>query len=88
MNRQSTYCTRKPPSVGPSAGATSDGTPKILNASPRSCGGKAVKSIAVPSGRSAPPPSPCRMRKKISAFSEGASPQSADAVVNAINEPT
>ena len=37
MNRQSTYSTRKPPSVGPSAGATSDGMPKTLSASPRSC---------------------------------------------------
>ena len=48
----------------------------------RSSGGNARKSMAIPTGASMPPPTPCRTRNATSSPRLVASPHSADAIVN------
>src|SRR5712692_7712798 len=86
MACQPTYVTRYPPSVGPRAGASSAGTPKIPIAVPRSWGGNSRKSSVIESGNSAAPPSPCKMRKVIRIGRLHASPQSAEPRVKRVSE--
>ena len=69
--------------TGPSAGASTAGTKSTALALARSAGGKARKSMAVPTGVSMPPPTPCRMRNVMSCPTLCDRPQSADAAVKA-----
>ena len=52
--------------TGPSAGARTVGMMRIVEALARRSGGKARNSIAVPTGVSIPPPTPCRTRNTTS----------------------
>jgi len=53
-----------------------------VDAFARSIGGNARNNIAVPTGTSIPPPTPCRMRNAVSSVIEFAVPHSIDAPVN------
>ena len=74
--------TSHPPITGPSAGASTVGTMSTVDALARSIGGNARNSIAVPTGTSIPPPTPCRMRNATSSFRLVAAPHSIDEPVN------
>jgi len=58
------------------------GITSTVDAFARSSGGKARKSMAVPTGVIMPPPTPCRTRNRVSSFRLWAWPQSAEAMVN------
>jgi hypothetical protein len=68
----------QPPIVGPTVGATITATPYSAKAWPRFCGGKVSAKIACSLVGMPPPPSPCRMRKKISALRLGARPHKSE----------
>lgn len=68
--------------TGPSAGAVTVGTMITRPAAARSEGGKARKSMAVPTGVSIPPPMPWSRRKAMSWSSEAARPHRTEAAVN------
>jgi hypothetical protein len=74
--------TNQPPNTGPSAGASTVGRMSTVDAFARSIGGNARNSIAVPTGTSIPPPTPCKTRKPTNSPKLFAWPQSADAPVN------
>ena len=80
-----TFVTRNPPRTGPTAGATTVGMVSTVAAAPRSFGGKARNSIAVPTGVSMPPPTPCRMRNATRDSTFHARPHRADANVNIVS---
>ena len=65
------WVTIRPPSTGPSAGANMVGIIMSVDARARSAGGKARNSIAMPTGVSIPPPTPCSTRKRSVARSTG-----------------
>ena len=79
IQRQPTYSTSKPPSTGPMAGASTVTRRRMRRGPGRSIGGKARKSMAVPTGVSMPPPTPCRTRKAISDPMLQARPHSTEA---------
>ena len=56
--RHEKLVTRKPPSTGPTAGATVVPRVRMLAARTRSAGGKTRKSMAIPTGAIMPPPAP------------------------------
>ena len=64
------------------AGASTVGTMSTVEALARSMGGKARNSMAVPTGTSIPPPTPCSTRKVTSSPRVWACPHSAEAPVN------
>ncbi len=64
--------TSQPPSVGPIAGATIAAMPHTAIARPCWRRGNISNTIVMPTGMSAPPPSPCRTRHRISTPSVGA----------------
>src|SRR5580704_5501336 len=70
-----------PPSVGPSAGATTTAMPYTANAIPRLAGGNVSASMDCSLGCSPPPPAPCRTRKKINMPRFGASPHKKELTV-------
>ena len=74
----------QPPSVGPMAGPSVAPTPKSADAIAKSCGGNASSKIVKATGRIAPPPMPCRMRKKISEGRFQEMPHKNDAMTNTI----
>ena len=57
-HRHDSWVTSRPPSTGPTAGATAVGTVRMLAARTRSAGGKVRNSMAMPTGVSIPPPTP------------------------------
>ncbi|MGD0605636.1 MAG: hypothetical protein ABSA53_18810 [Streptosporangiaceae bacterium] len=74
--------TSRPPSTGPSAGASVVGTVKMAEALTRSSGGNTRNSMAIPTGASMPPPAPCRIRNATSSPRLDASPHAIEATVN------
>ena len=72
----------QPPSVGPMMGATTTACANVAMAMPRFCGGKLSSMIACAMGTIAPPPTPCKMRARISIGRFHAMPHSTDASVN------
>ena len=71
----------QPPSVGPITGATTTPMPYTAMAMPCFSRGKLSTRIACEIGCSAPPPTPCSTRKKISEPSVGARPHKAELTV-------
>ena len=67
--------------IGPRAGARTVGMIRMVEARARSMGGNARNSIAVPTGTSIPPPTPCSTRNPTSSPRVWAWPHSADAIV-------
>ena len=67
-------------------GATTTPMPKIAMAMPCFSRGKLSTRMACETGCSAPPPSPCRTRKKISTPSEGAMPHKKELNVNSATQ--
>ena len=80
-HRHDRSVTSRPPSTGPSAGATAVGTVRMLEARTRSSGGNVRNSMAMPTGIIMPPPTPCRTRKKTNSERLSAVPHSTDAPV-------
>ena len=80
-HRHERVVTNRPPSTGPRAGATAVGTVRMLEARTRSAGGKTRNSMAMPTGVSMPPPTPCSTRKPTSSARLSASPHSTEAPV-------
>jgi len=74
--------TSQPPTIGPTAGASTVGTISTVDAFARSSGGNARNSIAVPTGVSMPPPTPCNTRNATSSPRLCDCPHNADANVN------
>ena len=83
--RQPTDDTTRPPSTGPIAGAAITAIPKYPSARPRSAGSNNSKIIAIATGISSPPPTPCSTRAPTSIGRVGAIEQSIDASVNSTN---
>ena len=81
--RQSKTWISQPPTVGPRAGASIVGTPRIDISRPRSSGAAIRMMIVMPTGMTMPPASPWRTRKAISDWRFQASPQSPEARVKA-----
>ncbi len=76
----------QPPKIGPSIGATTMPSAQIPIARPRFSGGKDSSITACETGCMAPPDSPCRTRKRTSAKSEVAKPQSTDVMVKPLTD--
>src|SRR5450759_302207 len=70
------WSTKKPPRMGPTAGATNKAIQKQPRATPCSEAGKVRRSKAEPSGRAIPPPKPCKARAAIKNPRLGAIPVS------------
>lgn len=85
IQRQSKLVVMKPPSTGPKAGAIRVGTITTVEALARSAGGNARNNIAMPTGVSMPPPTPCSTRKAISWSIVCATPHNPDPTVKAAN---
>ena len=63
---QATYCTMRPPAVGPMAVAKPETPPQTPIAAPRLAAGKTAAMIDSVAGIMAAPPAPCSRRKAIS----------------------
>ena len=79
MYSQLKFWISQPATVGPSAGASSMGTPMVPIIRPRSWGGVMCISIDIPTGITMPPARPWRTRNAISVCTLRANPQSKDA---------
>ena len=75
IHRQLAFCTSRPPSTGPMAGASAIGMLMIRLSRTRSFGGKLRYSMAIPTGVISPPPMPCTIRKITNCSTVWASPQ-------------
>ena len=74
IHRHPTESVSSPPSVGPSAGATTTAIPYTANAMPRCFGANVSARMDCSLGASPPPPAPCSTRKKTSHPSDVAVP--------------
>ncbi len=83
IHLQSNFSVMKPPITGPSAGAIRVGTITTVDALALSAGGKERKSIAIPTGASMPPPTPCTTRKAMSWPMVWAMPHNSEPMVKA-----
>jgi hypothetical protein len=83
IQRQLRCVTMRPPSTGPSTGASSIGTPITLMTRPTRSGPAVWASVIIPIGMIIPPARPWRTRKAISDSALHAAPQSALVATNA-----
>ena len=79
MDSQLKFWISHPATVGPSAGASSIGTPTVPIIRPRSWGGVMCISIDMPTGITMPPARPWMTRNAISVCTLRAKPQSSEA---------
>ena len=83
ISRQDPESSSAPPTTGPSAGASSIGTPTSAITRPIRSGPAACARIVIPTGITIPPPRPCRTRNAISEPADHASPHSSDPTAKA-----
>ncbi len=84
IHRHDNESVSQPPRVGPMAGPSAAPTPKSAEAIGNSEGGNASSMMVRATGRIAPPPMPCSMRKKTSEGRFQEIPQSTEATTNTI----
>ena len=82
IQRQLRVSTIRPPSTGPSTGASSIGTPTTLITRPIRLGPAACARVIIPTGMTIPPATPCKTRKAMSDSALQARPHSALVATN------
>ena len=83
ISRHDPLSSSAPPTTGPSAGASSIGTPTSAITRPMRSAPAAWARIAIPTGMTIPPPRPCMTRNAISDPADHARPHSSEPTANA-----